>query len=365
VVHPRMSVQGGGERVALHSLKAAVRAGQTACLVSEDFDVAEVEEFFACEGLFSKVERLTYPVFRPRLVRRLHLYHQLFYHHRQINKLLSRHPDFQLVLSTQDIGYVPSTERPILQYCYFPDYFSHIEAEGSSPLWKLYYWPARLYYHQRVKHVDKFFSTSEYTRHLVRKVWDRDSTTLYPPCPVDLYKSSAFVKDNVVVTVARLVPEKRIEDFLEIARNLPALKFVVIGRTQSGKSGYYDTLQRAAPANTFFIDAPLRKVRNVLAGAKVYVHCTRNEQFGIAIVEAMAAGCVPVVHDSGGPREIVTQGVGYRWKNTFEASQQISKLMEDDELRKSLSQSAASRAEMFSSEAFESSLVGTLNEYSN
>jgi len=214
-----------------------------------------------------------------------------------------------------------------------------------------------------VKHVDKLLSTSDYTRHFVRKVWDRDSTTLYPPCPVNLYKSSVGVKENVVVTVARLVPEKRIENFLEIARNLPALKFVVIGSVQSGRGGYYETLRRIAPANTSFIDAPLRKARNVLAGAKVYVHCARNEQFGIAIVEAMAARCVPVVHDSGGPREIVTQDVGYRWQNILEASQKISTVMEDDELRNKLARSAASRAEMFSDEAFESSLAATLKEY--
>jgi glycosyltransferase involved in cell wall biosynthesis len=30
-----------------------------------------------------------------------------------------------------------------------------------------------------------------------------------------------------------------------------------------------------------------------------------GEHFGISVGEAMAAGCVPVVHDSGGPREIV------------------------------------------------------------
>ena len=100
-----------------------------------------------------------------------------------------------------------------------------------------------------------------------------------------------------------------------------------------------------------------------MAEAKVYVHCARNEQFGIAIVEAMAARCVPVVHDSGGPREIVTQDVGYRWQNTLEASQKISTLMEDDELRERLSRSSASRAELFSNDVFESSLATTLKEY--
>ena len=39
--------------------------------------------------------------------------------------------------------------------------------------------------------------------------------------------------------------------------------------------------------------------------AKVYFHPTLYEPFGIGIVEGMAAGCIPVAHDSGGPREFV------------------------------------------------------------
>ncbi|MDQ6864922.1 MAG: glycosyltransferase [Thermoproteota archaeon] len=34
-----------------------------------------------------------------------------------------------------------------------------------------------------------------------------------------------------------------------------------------------------------------------------------NEHFGIAVVEAMAAGCLPVVHASSGPMEIVANGL--------------------------------------------------------
>ena len=33
-----------------------------------------------------------------------------------------------------------------------------------------------------------------------------------------------------------------------------------------------------------------------------------SEHFGIAIIEAMATGCLPVVHASGGPLEIVDNG---------------------------------------------------------
>src|SRR6266705_470460 len=242
VVHPRMSVLGGAERVAIHSIRAGLRAGHRVSLISEQFDPSRVEQFFACEGLFSKVELLTYPMFRPRLVGSLILYRQLYYHHRRMREVLSKQ--------------------------------------------------------------------SNYTRDSVKKVWQVDSTTLYPPCPVDLYESREQAKEDLVVTVARIVPEKRMEVFLEIARQMPSVKFVIVGRIQPGMENYHDLLRKSAPNNASLIDVPLREAGDLLARAKVYVHCARNEQFGITIVEAMAAGCVPVVHDSGGPKEIVTPKVG-------------------------------------------------------
>ncbi len=39
--------------------------------------------------------------------------------------------------------------------------------------------------------------------------------------------------------------------------------------------------------------------------SKVYFHPMVGEHFGISIVEAMAAGLVPVVSDVGGPTEFV------------------------------------------------------------
>ncbi|MBO0889214.1 glycosyltransferase, partial [Candidatus Bathyarchaeota archaeon] len=327
VVHPRMSVLGGAERVAIHSLKAGLEAGYEVALISEEFDPRRIENFFACEGLFERVETLAYPIFKPKLMRRALLYRQLYYHRRQIQRVLAKHPDIHLLLSTQDIGYVPDTSARVVQYCYFPDYFSHIEFGRSVLGWRLYYWPARRYYHERAKHVDGILSTSNYTRDVVKRVWERDSLIIYPPCPVNLYESKEQPKENLVITVGRIVPEKRIEVFLDIARELPSLAFVAIGRTQEGKETYFEHLLKQKPNNASIIDLPLREASDILARAKVYVHCTHSEQFGISIVEAMAAGCVPVVHDSGGPREIVTPEVGFRWLQVDEAVKRIAALM--------------------------------------
>ena len=166
----------------------------------------------------------------------------------------------------------------------------------------------------------------------------------------------------MIITVGRIRPEKRMELFLDIARRMPRVNFAIIGSVTPEKS-YYETLRKAAPINVSFVLVPLRKAKDTLGKAKVYVHTALNEHFGITIVEAMASGCVPVVHNSGGPREIVSDGVGYRWNTISEAVQQISNLIENDGLRRELSKAAGARAERFGPEVFESGIGGVLSQY--
>jgi glycosyltransferase involved in cell wall biosynthesis len=185
---------------------------------------------------------------------------------------------------------------------------------------------------------------------------------VYPPCPVDAYSELSKVqsRENLVVTVGRIVPEKRFHMFVELARMIPNTKFVAIGSLSDSTSAYYERLRRTAPENVSFVLSPLRKVKDLLGSAMVYVHCAENEHFGITIVEAMAAGCVPVVHDSGGPREIVTKDVGFRWRNLSLAGRQIAMLVENDRLRREFSAVSSVKAQEFRPEVFESEMARVL-----
>ena len=353
---------GGGERVAVHSIKAAVDRGDAVTLVSESFDVELFEEFFGCNGLFNQVQMVTYPEFRVRL-NKLTLYRRLLYHQLRQKRALRGCEDFDLLLSTQDIGYVPDVEVPAVQYCQFPEYYSHLESNPFSPWWRLYYSPARRFYRRKINRVETILCNSKYTQGFIKRVWSRDALNIYPPCPTEGY-DQASSRENLVVSVGRLVPEKRFEDFLAMARQLPMLQFAIIGNIDKEKISYYNRMSLEKPANLEVLVAPPYKtLRKVLSHSKVYVHCMKNEHFGIAMVEAMAAGCVPVVHDSGGPREIVTHDVGYRWRELSEAIEQISTLMKDEGLRLKLSAAARERAKLFSPEVFESKLSSVLDQY--
>lgn len=77
------------------------------------------------------------------------------------------------------------------------------------------------------------------------------------------------------------------------------------------------------------------------------------EHFGMTTVEAMAAGCVPVVIDKAGQREIVRDGQdGYRWTNLDQLEARTLELAADEELRAKLGAAAVERAADFSDDAF-------------
>ena len=83
------------------------------------------------------------------------------------------------------------------------------------------------------------------------------------------------------------------------------------------------------------------------------VNPEKCEHFGISIVEAMAAGCVPFVVANGGPPEFVIEGeTGFQYSNVSELVAKTRALLGDPYLQGKISRSAARKAQCFSEETF-------------
>jgi len=104
----------------------------------------------------------------------------------------------------------------------------------------------------------------------------------------------------------------------------------------------------------------------LLSAAKVFLRTLHNEPFGMSVVEAMAAGCVPVVPKSGGPWfDILDQEqgrYGYAYSSLREAAEKIQLLMNNEQLRVQISQRAFERAKCFDRSFFERKIVDVIQK---
>jgi glycosyltransferase involved in cell wall biosynthesis len=100
--------------------------------------------------------------------------------------------------------------------------------------------------------------------------------------------------------------------------------------------------------------------REQLAGEVAHhrygLHTMEDEHFGIAVAEMVRAGCIPLVHDSGGPVEIVGGHRELRFRSVEEGAAALHAVMEDDTLQQRLRGALGQQCERFSVEAFCESL---------
>jgi glycosyltransferase involved in cell wall biosynthesis len=130
---------------------------------------------------------------------------------------------------------------------------------------------------------------------------------IYLGIPTDCCQGQSLPKDNLVLTVANVTVEsfkrKGIDIFIKAARLLSDTKFVLAGEIDKESSDYLrDNLPQNLTLTGFVGEEQLHKLYQQ---AKVYVQVSYHEQFGVALAEAMAHGCVPVVSQRTALPEVV------------------------------------------------------------
>jgi glycosyltransferase involved in cell wall biosynthesis len=136
----------------------------------------------------------------------------------------------------------------------------------------------------------------------IRSAYQREARLIYPPVEVDRF-SAYTPRDNYFVTLSRLVPHKRLDLVVEAFSRL-RLPLKVIGDGPER-----DKLQKLAGPEIEFLGYQSEEaVAQLLGCARGFV-CAAEEDFGIAIVEAQAAGCPVITYKGGGALETVIDGV--------------------------------------------------------
>jgi glycosyltransferase involved in cell wall biosynthesis len=222
---------------------------------------------------------------------------------------------------------------------------------------------------------DLILANSEFTRRWIRAYWQRESQVLYPP--VDLDGLRPLAKQNWILGVGRFFAGSHnkkqaalIRAFRSArARPLRDWELHLAGGYQPTESNaeYLRTVQEAAgpdPAVHLHLNCSLSELRELYGRAKLFWHATgldedeaahpeRFEHFGISTVEAMAAGCVPLVIAKGGQTEIVQSGLnGIWWTSLAELMRESEALANDEGRRATLATAAVQRAREFGPSEF-------------
>lgn len=223
---------------------------------------------------------------------------------------------------------------------------------------------------------DLIIYNSKFTEGTAKKNWPKKSMVIYPP--VEVLKIKPLEKKKYILSVGRFfgyLRDKKQRVLIDAFKKLYKKKVMMdwslhlVGSATTGDQDYIDELKEIAkgmPVN-FYPNLEYGELIKLYGQSSIYWHGagygetdpTKMEHFGISTVEAMAAGCVPVVIGKGGQTEIVEHGKsGFLWSNLNELENLTLRLINDNDFWKGLSAKARIRAKLFSREKF----VETINQ---
>jgi alpha-1,2-mannosyltransferase len=367
VMHHSLNIPGGAERLCLSVMEALRNTGHKVSLVTvEKTNWKVVEDSF---GSIIPPNEENY-VIASRISRKLSsipiscAYFSIFVLQLLATRQKQKHDLIintfgDVVDSIADITYVHFPLRAALP-------LSQIPAFADVSLWQT----IAPIYESATTFLDKItpgilLTNSRFTQEIIRTLLRRNSLVIYPPVNTETYSSNCFrnrKEGHTVVVVASYTPKRHLEQVPLIAKHSKSAKFLIMG-----KAGEYSlpTLKRlrdhinrlhVEDRVTLLENVPFKEFLQVLLEAKVYLHTMPQDHFGISVVEAMASGCVPVVHRSGGPWMDILgeqQGMyGFSYSTFAEAATYIDTLVSDENLRSRTALRASFRAKRFDKTVF-------------
>ena len=149
--------------------------------------------------------------------------------------------------------------------------------------------------------VHQFAAISQVVSQRIQRAYQRDAPIIYPPVEIERFHPNNK-REDYYITVSRLVAHKRIDLIVQAFSKLNLPLLVV------GEGSELPRLKSLANSNIKFLGYESdEKVAELMNKARGFV-CAAEEDFGIAIVEAQAAGCPVIAYGQGGALETVIDG---------------------------------------------------------
>jgi glycosyltransferase involved in cell wall biosynthesis len=222
------------------------------------------------------------------------------------------------------------------------------------PFFRLFVKPLRRADLKAARRVDYFVTISDYAKDMIKKCYGREAVVIHPPVEFDDFaKACGKPVENFYIVTSRQVNWKKI-DLAVRACEMTQRRLVVIGEGPEHKK--LVKMAKGAEKITFLPLMKKKELASWVAKAKGYLFPSM-EPFGIAPVEALAAGCPVIAFGEGGARDYVQDG-----KNGLLFDEQTAKSLAEAilefEKKKFNREKVSKTVKKFAVERFDRELLG-------
>ncbi len=335
---PTLNVYGGGEYVAVAIANTLAANNYDVTLFSSSpVDPQEVKNYFG-ESLNSSIKTVEQPSkFKPWAVTGFYqTIIQSFLAKSNCSLLIDAFSN--CVFPWAQVSYI---HYPFLNNNFYRTTFPYLEDPHLLPIGAL----PHVFIEKNLTPFEGklVLANSLYTAGAIKKYQNKPVHVLYPPFSSAISKIGKNTlknpQENLVVTTSRFAPAKMLERIPQIAaQTRQDIQFAIIGRVYNTETML--TLQKMVKQMKlenrvkFYPNASAEQKFELLKRAKVYLHTMIGEHFGISIVEAMALGCIPIVHNSGGMVEIAPSQ--FRYETVQQAAEKIDSAISNWSYQESL-----------------------------
>ncbi|MEM1643391.1 MAG: glycosyltransferase [Desulfurococcaceae archaeon] len=363
------TVCGGGERVSLEMAKALSEIGLEVVYVTNSAEgLKKCSELFGLPGNYRVLETRSLLEDVLSITGRFIRYRRLLLISKIYGELKALGVD-GLVIDT-------GTNAPSgvhVSYIHYPAVLS--AKELNTLYWRAYNWLIKRKVGSLVGKPKLVLTNSSWTAGFIKNVYGLDAHVLHPPVDVEYYAYDGRRKEKTIVTISRLTPEKNLHLLPRIASKLPDYEWYLVGSVELKgllKAISLRTYRRVKEeveklnARNFHVELniPRRELRELLLSASFYVHPLFPEHFGIAVAEAMSAGCIPIVYRDGGAWtdvvSLISQDLGYT--ELEDVISIIRKLENDSEQVSIMRGKSIEQVEEFKAETFRKKFIEYLEE---
>lgn len=222
----------------------------------------------------------------------------------------------------------------VICYCHTPPrslygYATAIEWQRFLPV-KIYFYLVshflRLYDFLGAKRVDQFVANSRNVAARIEKFYRKPSVVIYPPVDVQEIERVAesetrrdsgqarMAGGNYFLAAGRIAGAKGVDLAMKAFNRLQSkskyknYRLKIVGEFAGLKFGMEEIEKFKTDNIEFMGRVPDEELFRLYAGARAFLALGRDEDFGMTVVEAMAAGVPVVAFKSGGYLETVIEG---------------------------------------------------------